>query len=119
MTVFETKLLLRELSKLVELALANRDDESQIRAQLADGTASLRFGFDSAENVISIGLKTAGRIEPLDAVFADGHEHSPDGGSSMCVSSRPATAHPIRFETSRLAYVQRDSGIGDANSVVV
>ena len=72
MTVFETSSVLAAISDFVERALAGREDEAAIRSKLAEG-ASLRFGFDSI-GLISIGLKTDdGRIEPLDAIFADGH----------------------------------------------
>ena len=69
---FDTRPVLAAISALVALMLAGREDEPAIRAKLADG-ASLRFGFDSASAVCSIALKAGDRIEPLDAIFADGH----------------------------------------------
>ena len=89
-TVFETRTVLRAISELVEVVLAGRDDETDIRSKLASGTASLRFGFDSV-GVISIGLKTAdGRLEPLDAVFADGHAFAGRASLTFVSSSREA-----------------------------
>jgi hypothetical protein len=71
---FDTRPVLAAISELVARVLAGRDDEPAIRARLADGSASLRFAFDSSELVLSLGLKSAGQLEPLDAIFADGHE---------------------------------------------
>lgn len=71
----DTRPILAAISELVERALAGRDDEPAIRGKLADGSASLRFAFDSDSSILVIGIKAAHRVEQLDALVAEG-EHA-------------------------------------------